>query len=140
MAREHPERVQLEKEDHQLVRCWILWDRIDDLALAGPMDRVYMLDPYSGKIRFGDGRTGRVPPEGDRNIRAEYASGGGERGNVPAGAVNALIGGLPFISSLENLTAMSGGTSRLTLEQIKDRGNRRLRHRDRAAGRQDYES
>ncbi len=139
MAREHPERVQLEKEDHQLVRCWILWDRIDDLALAGPMDRVYMLDPYSGKIRFGDGRTGRVPPEGDRNIRAEYASGGGERGNVPAGAVNALIGGLPFISSLENLTAMSGGTSRLTLEQIKDRGNRRLRHRDRAAGRQDYE-
>ena len=139
LSREHPERVQLEKEDHQLVRCWVLWDRIDDLAMAGPMDRVYMLDPYSGKIRFGDGRTGRVPPDGDLNIRAEYASGGGERGNLPAGAVNALLGSLPFISRLENVTAMSGGTSRLTLEQIKDRGNRRLRHCGRAAGRQDYE-
>ena len=139
LARENPGRVRLEKEDHQLVRCWVLWDRIDDLALAGPTDRVYMLDPYDGSIRFGDGRTGRVPPDGDRNIRAEYASGGGERGNVPAGAVNALVGGLPLISDVENLTAMSGGTSRLTLEEIKQRGNRHLRHRGRAAGRQDYE-
>ena len=139
LAGRYPGRVRLEVEEHQLVRCWVLWDRIDDLALASPEDRVYVLDPYDGSIRFGDGRTGRVPPEGDRNILVEYASGGGERGNVPAGAVNAPVGGLPLISDVENLTAMSGGTSRLTLEQIKARGNRRLRHRDRAAGIQDYE-
>ena len=139
LDRQYPGRVRLEIEEHRLARCWVLWKRIDDLALAGPEDRVYVLDAYSGSIQFGDGRTGRVPPEGDRNIRIEYASGGGERGNVPAGAVNALLGGLPLISDVRNLTAMSGGTSRLTLEQIKRRGNRRLRHRDRAAGVQDYE-
>lgn len=134
-----PGRVRMEVEEHQLVRCWVLWERIDDLALAGPEDRVYVLDPYDGSIGFGDGRTGKVPPEGNRNILVEYASGGGERGNVPAGAVNALVGGLPLISDVKNLTAMSGGTSRLTLDQIKARGNRLLRHRGRAAGLQDYE-
>ena len=139
LAGRYPGRVRMEIEEHELVRCWILWERIDDLALAGPEDRVYVLDPYEGSIRFGDGRTGRVPPEGNRNIRVEYASGGGERGNVPVGAVKALMGGLPLISDVENRTAMSGGTSRLTLDQIKDRGNRRLRHRGRAAGTQDYE-
>ena len=139
LAAQFHDRVRLEKEDHQIVRCWVLWDRIDDLALAGPEDRVYMLDPYDGSVRFGDGRTGRVPPDGDRNIRIEYANGGGARGNVPEGAVNALVSGLPLIRDVENVTAMSGGTSRLTLDQIKSRGNRRLRHRGRAAGKQDYE-
>ena len=139
LAARYPGRVRLVKEDHQIVRCWVLWDRIDDLALAGPEDRVYVLDPYEGSIRFGDDRTGRVPPDGDRNIQIEYANGGGARGNAPEGAVRALVNGLPLISDVENVTAMSGGTSRLTLEQIKASGNRRLRHRGRAAGRQDYE-
>ena len=139
LAERWPDRVRLEKEEHQIVRCHVLWDRIGDLAMAGPEDRVYMLDPYEGSVRFGDGRTGRVPPDGDRNIQVIYASGGGERGNVPAGTVDALVNGLPFISDVDNLTPMQGGTSRLTLEQIKTRGNRFLRHRGRAAGQRDYE-
>ena len=49
------------------------------------------------------------------------------------------MSGLPLISGVENLTAMTGGTSRLTLDEIKEKGNRVLRHRGRAAGRQDYE-
>lgn len=135
----YPNRVRLETEEHQIVRCHVLWDRIEDLALASPEERVYVLDPYEGSIQFGDGRTGRVPPDGDRNIQVIYASGGGERGNVPAGTVNGLVNGLPFISDVENLTPMRGGTSRMTLEQIKTRGNRFLRHRGRAAGQRDYE-
>ncbi len=139
LARERPDAVRLEREDHVLRRCWVRWEPVADLALAGPGDRVYTLDPYQGRIRFGDGRRGRVPPAGDRNIRVAYASGGGQRGNVPAGAVRALMGGLPRISQVYNITAMAGGTGRLTQEEMEARGSRRLRTRGRAAGSRDYE-
>lgn len=139
MAQADPENVSLERNGHDPVRCWVRWRQIPDLALAGPEDRCYTLDPYQGLIRFGDGRQGRVPPMGDHNIRVIYASGGGTRGNVPAGRVSALLGGLPRIAAVTNRTPMSGGTGRPDWEEIEARGNRRLRTRGRAAGRRDYE-
>ena len=134
-----PQRVYLEESDHRVQRCWVLWEKVPDLALAGPEDRAFVLDPWQGIIRFGDDRSGRVPPAGERNIRVEYTSGGGARGNVPAGSITALLGGLPRISDVSNVTPMSGGTGRLTLPQIEARGNVRLRHRGRAAGYLDFE-
>lgn len=139
LAAKLPQRVRLEESNHMIQHCWVLWEKVPDLALAGPEDRVYLLNPWEGVICFGDDHCGRVPPDGDRNIRVDYGSGGGERGNVPAGAVNALLSGLPRISDVQNITPMSGGTGRLTLQQIEARGNVRLRHRGRAAGRSDYE-
>ena len=139
MAQADPEGVSLERNGHDPVRCWVRWSQITDLALAGPEERRYALDPYQGVIRFGDGRQGRVPPMGDHNIRVTYASGGGSRGNVSAGQVNALLGGLPRISAVTNRTPMSGGTGRPDWEELEAQGNRRLRTRGRAAGRRDYE-
>lgn len=139
LGRDHPDTVRLEWENHMLRRCWVLWKETPDLSLAGSEDRVYALDPYQGVVQFGNGRQGRVPPAGDHNILIQYASGGGARGNLPAGAVHAPLGGLARISSLQNITPMSGGTDRLSLDQIEDRGSRNLRTRGRASGRQDFE-
>ena len=50
------------------------WRRVKELALAGPRDRVYQLDPRTGELRFGDGVHGRIPPRG-AEIRAGYESG-----------------------------------------------------------------
>ena len=140
MAQADPENVALEMNGHDPARCWVRWRQVSDLALAGPQDRCYALDPYQGVIRFGDGRQGRVPPMGDHNVRVTYASGGGTRGNVPAGRVNALLGGLPRIAAVSNRTPMSGGTGRPDWEEIEEEGSCRLRTRGRAAGRRDYES
>ncbi len=139
LKRKAPERVRQEWEDHSLRRCWIRWEQVEDLALAGPEERAFALDPFRGVIFFGDGRQGKVPPTGDHNIRVEYSSGGGNRGNVPAGAIRALLSALPQVSDVRNLTAMSGGTGRLSLEEIESRGSRILHNRRRAAGRRDYE-
>ena len=139
MEQETPDALQLEWEDHVLLRCWVAWEQIEDLALAAPDERVYTLDPFQGEITFGDGRQGKVPPSGDHNIRVAYSSGGGERGNVPAGAIRSLLTAIPQISDVSNLTAMSGGTGRLPLEKIQERGSRFLRNRGRASGRSDYE-
>ncbi len=139
LKKETPDRLREEWEDHSLRRCWVLWTRVEDLALAGPEERAFTLDHFQGVVAFGDGRQGRVPPAGDHNIRVEYSSGGGQRGNVPAGAVRSLLTALPQVSDVRNLTAMSGGTGRLSLEEIEERGSRFLHNRGRAAGRRDYE-
>ncbi|MBE7005311.1 MAG: hypothetical protein E7425_13735 [Ruminococcaceae bacterium] len=139
LQRESPKRVRLEWEGHSITRCWIEWERVEDLALAGPNERVFTLEPFSGQITFGDGRQGKVPPAGDHNIRVRYSSGGGERGNVPAGAIRSLLTAMPQVSRVRNLTAMSGGTGRLALDEIEERGSRFLHNRGRAAGRMDYE-
>ncbi len=136
-GRECPERLQLEWEGQELAHCWVRWEPVEDLLLAGDTARVYALDPYERTISFGDGRHGRVPPAGNRGIRVQYASGGGPRGNQPS--VNALLGGLPLIADVRNVTPMSGGTGGMAREWIETRGNRILRTRGRAAGCRDYE-
>ncbi len=40
------------------------WTRVDDLATAGPTDQVYTVDWMTGKITFGDGVHGEIPPAG----------------------------------------------------------------------------
>ena len=139
LKKEAPEKLREEWEDHTLRRCWVEWKQVEDLALAGPEERAFTLDPFGGVIAFGDGRQGRVPPSGDHNIRVEYSSGGGRRGNGPAGTIRSLLTALPQVGDVRNLTAMSGGTGRLSLEEIEERGSRFLHNRGRAAGRRDYE-
>ena len=139
LAGDLPGRVNLEWEGGALAHCWVAWERRDELAMAGPEERCFSLEPYEGVITFGDGIHGRVPPQGRENIRVSYSFGGGSRGNRPAGTVTELIGALPRISRVENLTAMSGGTERFSPEKADAIGSRRLRHRNRAAGARDFE-
>lgn len=139
LAQAMPHRVELEWEDRVLTHCWVRWERRQQLALAGPEDRCYSLDPYEGEVTFGDGIHGRVPPQGEENLRLRYCFGGGSRGNQPVGAVTRSVGSLPRISQIENITPMSGGTDRLSLERVDTIGSRTLRHRGRAAGAGDFE-
>ena len=136
---ECPEDVQLEQDEGVVEHCWIRWKEVPNLLLAGPEDRVYETDSFQGLIHFGNGRNGKVPPQGDLNIRVSYSYGGGQRGNLPVGAVNALIGSLPRITDVTNIVPMSGGTDRPTMETLGALGNRRIRHRERALGITDFE-
>ena len=139
LAQDLPDRVRMEWEDGTLAHCWVAWERRDELALAAPGERCYALDPYAGTITFGNGAHGRVPAQGEENIRVSYTFGGGARGDRPAGSVTELVGALPRISRVENLTPMSGGTDRFSQEKVEAIGGRHLRHRERAAGILDLE-
>ena len=139
LAQSMPHRVELERQDRIITHCWVRWERRDLLALAGPQERCYSLDPYEGRLLFGDGVHGRVPPRGEENLRVRYCYGGGTRGNRPAGTVTQPVGSLPRISRVENLTPMSGGTDRLSPEKVDLIGSKALRHRGRAAGARDFE-
>lgn len=139
LAEQLPGRVRLEQEDHVTLRCWVRWERTEHLALCGAGERRYTLDPYEGVLQFGDGVRGRVPPQGQENIRVCYRYGGGPSGNRPAGSVTEPLGALPRISRIENLTPMSGGTGRFMPEQAEAMGSKHLRHRNRAVGPGDFE-
>ncbi|WP_222271562.1 hypothetical protein [Modestobacter marinus] len=69
----------------QVPGAWVLWRRVDSLIGQSADARVYVLDPGSGRVTFGDGRHGKIPPAGRDCIRAfAYQQGGGEAGNVAA--------------------------------------------------------
>lgn len=100
------------------------WSAIDDLAEAGPDDRVYVLDTASETLTFGNGINGRIPPAG-ATIVLDYPVTAGDAGNAgrrKAWTVDGVVGVFGL-----NLDAMTGG--RDALEDI----DRRRDARERAA-------
>ncbi len=74
---------------------WRDWKRVNDFDASGPGDAHYTLNMETGEIQFGDGVNGDIPPvpgsQETKNIRViSYQVGGGARGNVDAGQINAL--------------------------------------------------
>ena len=57
---------------------WTTWRQVLQLADAGAGDRVYSLDPESGRLAFGDGEHGARPPAGSQNVRVAYRHGAGD--------------------------------------------------------------
>ena len=99
-----------------------------------------MVDRLGGEVRFGDGTSGLVPPQGRANVRiGRYQSGGGRNGNRAPRSVIQLKSTIPAVESVINWAAASGGGPPETLDSVKTRGPKTLRHRDRAVAIADYE-
>src|SRR5262245_39874537 len=62
------------------------WRDAPYLDRIGPHDRIVLLEPERGRLIFGDGRRGRVPPAG-AVLSCRYRVGGGAAGNVAAGTL-----------------------------------------------------
>jgi len=123
----------------QADEIWVRWQEVPDFYASGPSDRHYTLDHLTGEIRFGDGQHGLAPPQGSNNIRlALYRTGGGALGDRSAGAITQLKSTVPYVDSVTNLEAAGGGADRESLESVKERGPRTLRHRGRAVTAQDF--
>ncbi|ODA40672.1 putative baseplate assembly protein [Desulfosporosinus sp. BG] len=135
------------RESNQITLMWRDWQRVDDFDASGPDDRHYVLNPETGEVFFGDGVNGAVPPApvrvGEKNIRVvTYQVGGGEKGNLKAGAVNKLL--CPPDSELadllveNHLPAVSGAEPE-TLDKAKARARRELNTVSRAVTFADFE-
>ena len=122
------------------VEIWVRWHHTGDFHESTSRSRHYMLDRLTGEIRFGDDRRGMAPPQGRANVRAAwYQAGGGAQGNRPAGTISQLKSAVPYVDAVTNWEASSGGSTQETLEEVKARGPRVLRHRDRAVATSDFE-
>lgn len=127
-------------EAGQIEEIWMRWHEVPDFYASQPRDRHYVLDRLTGEVRFGDGQYGMVPPQGRNNVRLlQYQTGGGTQGNLSANTIVQLKTTVPYVDSVTNLEAAGGGAAQESLEQVKERGPKILRHRGRAVTVQDFE-
>lgn len=119
---------------------WTSWVEVGDFYASIPSDRHYMLDHDSGKVTFGNGQTGMIPPVGVRNIRVtSYQYGGSSQGNVPAGTVTGFWSPINWIDKVTNYGPARGGSDTESYESLLERAPKVLRHRNRAVTESDYE-
>jgi predicted phage baseplate assembly protein len=127
---------------------WDEWRQVTSFAESTEEDNVFALDATSGEIilgpavRLADGSVrqfGAVPPKAAPLRVRSYRTGGGRRGNLAARSLSILRSTIPFVASVENRFAASGGVDGEDLENAKVRGPLALRTRNRAVTALDYE-
>ncbi|MDQ1353549.1 MAG: hypothetical protein QG657_3855 [Acidobacteriota bacterium] len=124
----------------EVTEFWVKWEPVDNLPNASADDRCYEIDNVSGTITFGDGVYGKIPPSGKDNIKVNYSSGGGEKGNLAELLIKDLKASVPFLEKAFNPLAAAGGAETETIDDLMERGPYLLRHRNRAVTREDFEN
>jgi uncharacterized phage protein gp47/JayE len=119
---------------------WIQWKEQQNFFDSGPNDRVYVLDHALGRLFFGNGDAGMIPPLGALIQATTFLSGGGLAGNVSAGTITQLLGAVSGVQGVTNPRAAEGGADGETLDQFQQRAPSNLRNRGRAIVPQDYEA
>lgn len=123
-----------------LMRCWVKYAPATHFLLSGPNDRHYTLDRSTGRLSFGDGQQGRRPPNlSEDAVRVVYATGGGKRGNVPAGTIQTIRSAIAYIDGVTNPEPASGGCDSGTTEEAVARSPKLFVHRRRAVTAEDFE-
>lgn len=127
--------------------------QVENLFFAsGPDDKVFQLlstDNYGGTVVFGDNNIGKVPAIGD-TYRIIYRVGGGTRGNIANGLLNAqiasefihplLVDPQPINLTIENTSKGTGGADAETAEHAKKYGPLMFRAQDRLVTLSDYKA
>ncbi len=131
--------VEVKDEKGKLTEFWVKWMPVEDIFASSIDDRHYEIDRVSGQVKFGDGIFGKIPSIGTDNIKADYRSGGGKKGNVGTNEIKDLKTSIAFVDKASNLIAAGGGSEVETLEEVVERGPHILKHRNRAVTVLDFE-
>lgn len=145
LPREREETIEVEGEKEG---TYERWQEVTDFADSRPGDRHFTLDSVSGEIQFGplirqpsgeERQYGKIPPL-NRQIRfTSYRTGGGVIGNVGKGTITVLKSSIPYVASVTNFQAATGGRDAETLEAAMMRAPRILRNQTRAVTADDFE-
>jgi hypothetical protein len=131
------------------------WQGVDDLLAAGaevpvrdprrppgttaPPPReanVYVVDPATGEVRFGDGARGRRPSPGS-TLRADYDYGAGASGNVGPRSISTAPA-LPAGIKVANPVPTWGGADAESVAEAEKQASRYLHHHDRLVTQTDF--
>ncbi|MGE5595251.1 MAG: putative baseplate assembly protein [Hyphomicrobiales bacterium] len=127
---------------------WIAWKEVENFLDSRPDDRHYVLDGVTGTVTFGptirerDGSErsyGVTPAKGAVIRMTRYRYGGGLEGNVGANTLTVLKSSIPYVASVVNREAATGGLEPESLDAAKVRAPEVLRSQERAVTAQDYE-
>lgn len=115
------------------------WERIDSLSEARPDESVYVLDPITGVVTFGDGLHGRPLPQGFRHVHATSYRTIAPIADLKTESLTTLLGSAPFVTAVSNPVPVVGGTPPEDIRAVVRRGPRALRAGGRAIASADYE-
>jgi hypothetical protein len=133
--------VRVEKNDDGETRYWVRYKAVESFFESTARSRHYLRQPTLGKVQFGDGVRGYIPPAGRNNVVARrYQVGGGVRGNVNTNTLNQLTRAIAYIEKCYNVMPAAGGADAETVEEAKARAPATLKSRDRAVTAEDYEA
>ncbi|MDY0059790.1 MAG: putative baseplate assembly protein [Myxococcota bacterium] len=142
---EEAETIRLEEGEDAIQKdpdgkgFWVRWHQVDSFYDSGPNSRHYVKETVTSSIQFGNGRKGKIPPEGDHNIKSpRYQSGGGVDGNVAVGTVNSLSNPIAYIDRVYNHYPASGGSDQESVDEAKLRGPHTIKSRNRAVTAEDF--
>jgi len=110
------------------------------LTFRGPDERVFLVDREKGRLRFGNGLTGRVPVvnrANDPNLRVRYFTGGGEAGNIGSNRNFEVVAKTDVLA--RNIVAAEGGAEPESLDSARRRAASALRRVERAITALDHE-
>jgi hypothetical protein len=119
---------------------WVRWTVTDDLTETETPERVFAVDAQSGRIRFGDGKAGRIPPLGGDVLAALYAHVTGARANgVDPGKELQTLSPLAGVERTLALDHAAGGSDAEALASARRRAAAKVRHGGRILSRADLE-
>ena len=107
---------------------------------AGDERCVVERDGGQATVRFGDGRAGGLPAQGEENVRAAYRVGGGAAGNVPAGRLTVSYERPLSIEAVANPVPTAGGADPESFEEAVRTAPRSVRVLERAVTEADFEN
>jgi predicted phage baseplate assembly protein len=130
-------RIELDLPDGTIDKGWT---PVDDFFASHRDSRHYVLNATAGRVTFGDGTQGRIPPAGAAVAAAVWRWGGGKAGNtVIAGAVKTIVTQVAGVEKVMNPRAPTGGSDEEELSEFIRKAPHQLRA-DRAVTTQDFET
>lgn len=138
---EGKDAVRLVRNDSGDVQeVWVQWHEVTSFVHSSPLGRHYVIDRINGRIFFGDGVHGMIPPAMQNNIVARaYKSGGGKKGDRKANTLSGLKTTIPYIDSATNRDAASGGRDVENIGAILTRSPHSIKNGGRAVTKEDFE-
>ncbi|MCI9870542.1 baseplate J/gp47 family protein [Arthrobacter humicola] len=123
----------------------VRWTFRESLAFSDPNQRDFTVDvddKNEATVLFGDGTFGNIPSPG-ATLTISYRIGGGQAGNVPAGAITDIVN-LPALAKLAakvtNVEAATGGADRESIGHAVKHAPAVFRSLQRAVTTADYEA
>jgi predicted phage baseplate assembly protein len=145
-------RLQRDDKTKKVRQVWVRWEGRSNFSASSAADRHYVVERTRGRLQFGDGRAGMLPPVNPNNVLVTYRSGGGVIGNIPPRTIQVVLGSIPGAQKVFNPIAAAGGAdgelvrkpadaqnSLASAAAILRRGPQLVRHRYRALTPLDYE-
>ncbi len=134
------EALRIKRNDSgDIEEIWVRWTEVKTFVHSHSLSRHYVVDRVNGKVLFGDGVHGMIPPPVPNNILARrYKCGGGARGNVKADTLTELKTTIPNVQAVTNPDSASGGRDLESAADVLLRSPRSVKSGDRAVTAQDF--